>query len=206
MYTKTNKTKQRMIGPLIATPKGDAAIFGNHHNILDRSNVGIKEEVNAQDILHLETDKIKPKKEAAHRTEKEINLSHLKNLKAIFQQSIDLKTGCISSKIFSSTFGEVMGGMTEKQLTLLFMKIDANCDDLINWDEFSSYILMRSEGQKSMKEQGDSALVEEESNLKRHVPTNHKEMIVRVCDSYWFVEIGLFTNCPLCADSIHQES
>lgn len=156
-------------------------MFDLHYNNASRTD-GSRDGV--EDSLHMETDKIKPylfKDVAAYRAEKEINLSHLKDLKAIFQQYIDHKTGCITSKIFASYFGEVMGGMTERQLILMFMKIDVNCDDLINWDEFSSYILMRSEGQKSMRDQGDGALVEEESNLKRHVSTHHKEMIVRVC-------------------------
>lgn len=120
------------------------------------------------------------KNETVPRVEKEIDISNLKDLMIVFQSNVNEETGCISSSVFSSIFGNVMGGVTANQLLVMFMQIDVDCDGLINWDDFSSFLLLRSEGQKLMKDQNDGNYIEEESNLKRHVSTHHKEMIVRV--------------------------
>ena len=37
-------------------------------------------------------------------------------------------------------------GGDEEALSKLFCRIDANCDGTIDWDEFSSYMLLESSG------------------------------------------------------------
>jgi len=39
-------------------------------------------------------------------------------------------------------FGEILNGaLSTEQMTMLFMKIDANTDGNMSWDEFSSYMM-----------------------------------------------------------------
>lgn len=43
---------------------------------------------------------------------------------------------------FREVFIDVLGGnMSFDQMTMLFMKIDANSDGTVDWDEFSSYMM-----------------------------------------------------------------
>jgi hypothetical protein len=79
-------------------------------------------------------------------------------------------------------FATVLGdGLTDDQLEQLFMKIDVNTDNLIDWDDFSSYMLLRAEGKKAMKEALETMLFDCSSSRSGYpMPTYHKEMIVRV--------------------------
>jgi hypothetical protein len=44
---------------------------------------------------------------------------------------------------FREVFGKVFhGALSYDQLTTLFMKIDANSDGTVDWDEFSTYMMM----------------------------------------------------------------
>jgi hypothetical protein len=43
-------------------------------------------------------------------------------------------------------------GGDEEALKKLFCRIDANCDGTIDWDEFSSYMLLESSGAASIRE------------------------------------------------------
>lgn len=43
---------------------------------------------------------------------------------------------------FKEAFSEVLGeGLTEEQMSLMFMKIDANRDNYIDWNDFSTYMV-----------------------------------------------------------------
>ena len=35
---------------------------------------------------------------------------------------------------------------TKRELTYLFMKIDANCDGTVDWDEFTNFLLLENQG------------------------------------------------------------
>ena len=64
-------------------------------------------------------------------------------------------------------------------MTILFMQIDANTDNQIDWNDFSTYMLMRADGRKTMKEKEETQLFEQA--VIPHIAANpHKEMIVRI--------------------------
>lgn len=69
--------------------------------------------------------------------------------------------------------------LTDEQLNHLFMKIDANTDNYIDWDDFSTFMLMRAEGQKKMKEEAENQLFEIEPSILHRIPlpTPHKDLI-----------------------------
>jgi hypothetical protein len=49
---------------------------------------------------------------------------------------------------FMEAFGSIInrdGSMTQEQIARLFMQIDANSDGGIDWNEFSTYMLMESQ-------------------------------------------------------------
>lgn len=65
---------------------------------------------------------------------------------------------CVSSILFCCAFLLVTGilqtedGGDARALAKLFMRIDANSDGTVSWDEFSSYMLLESQGSASIRE------------------------------------------------------
>ncbi|KAJ2996375.1 acetylornithine aminotransferase [Globomyces sp. JEL0801] len=102
-------------------------------------------------------------------------------IKLLETRCADPISGKIPMETFVEAFGQVLGkGLTEEQMVTMFMKIDSNTDNLIDWDDFN--MLLRAEGQKQMIEAQEIQLFEvDENNSKRHTTnTQHREMIVRV--------------------------
>ena len=91
--------------------------------------------------------------------------------------NVDKNTGLLSSLMFKRVFNGTLGDLSEREMQMLFMKIDINSDDLISWDDFSSYMLLRSEGQKLMRERSTG---EFDTDERKTFQTPHKEMILRV--------------------------
>jgi Ca2+-binding EF-hand superfamily protein len=72
---------------------------------------------------------------------------------------------------FREVFSTVLGSsLSFDQMTLLFMKIDANSDGTIDWDEFSTYMI-----NVNGEEEEISALIEEKK--RRAINCHHKDMI-----------------------------
>ncbi|KAJ3185585.1 WD40 repeat domain 95 [Geranomyces variabilis] len=72
-----------------------------------------------------------------------MNMNHFEQLMVLFQshENEDGSTGFDIDK-FREVFGKVVGGnLTHDQMTMLFMKIDANSDGTVDWDEFSTYMM-----------------------------------------------------------------
>ncbi|KAG5456493.1 MAG: hypothetical protein BJ554DRAFT_3750 [Olpidium bornovanus] len=75
-----------------------------------------------------------------------MDISHFEKLMETFQSHTneDGSTGFDIDK-FREVFGSVLGGnLSFDQMTMLFMKIDANSDGTVDWDEFSTFIMMGS--------------------------------------------------------------
>jgi hypothetical protein len=56
------------------------------------------------------------------------------------------------------------------------MKIDVDTNDFIDWDDLSTYLLLRSEGEKMMNSH-EPKLYDSNVNV---IHTDHKEMIIKV--------------------------
>ena len=71
-----------------------------------------------------------------------IKYEDLVKLKEVFGQE-----GELEEEDFVREFGQVLGdNLTETQLTHLFMKIDANSDGSVDWDEFTNYMFLNNKG------------------------------------------------------------
>jgi WD40 repeat protein len=104
-----------------------------------------------------------------------MNINHFEQLMVIFKshRNEDGSTGFDIDK-FREVFGRVLGDhVSFDQMTMLFMKIDANSDGTMDWDEFSTY-MMTVNGD----EEESHALVEERK--KKSCPSPHRDMIVRI--------------------------
>jgi WD40 repeat protein len=67
-------------------------------------------------------------------------------------------------------------------MKILFMKIDANTDDLVDWDDFSTFMLLRAQGESDMAEEEEHVLfdVDAASHPRSHIMTPHKDVIKKM--------------------------
>jgi len=94
--------------------------------------------------------------------EDRINLSQLMDLKAAFDRADTDHGGTLDIDEFLAAFGNVLGkNLTEEQLTHLFMKIDANSDGTVDWDEFTNFMLLENENAGERNQAEGSATLSE---------------------------------------------
>ncbi|KNE54965.1 hypothetical protein AMAG_00905 [Allomyces macrogynus ATCC 38327] len=105
-----------------------------------------------------------------------MNIHHFEQLMAIFkshrnedgEEGFDIDT-------FREVFGKVLGGnLSFDQMTQLFMKIDANSDGTVSWDEFSTFVVMVG----GLNQDYTKAIVDEK--IRKMVDSSHKDLIKRI--------------------------
>ncbi|KAJ3016984.1 WD40 repeat domain 95 [Thoreauomyces humboldtii] len=104
-----------------------------------------------------------------------MNMNHFEQLMVLFQshENEDGSTGFDIDK-FREVFGKVVGGnLTYDQMTMLFMKIDANSDGSVDWDEFSTYMMTGA------LENSEAHSIFDE-RIKKLFNSPHKETIRRI--------------------------
>ncbi|KAJ3092125.1 hypothetical protein HK100_007012, partial [Physocladia obscura] len=100
------------------------------------------------------------KDKALYRAEREINLHHFRELRNVFQ-----KQNRMNIDEFRATFGKVLDeNLSADQMGLLFMQIDANTDDAVDWDEFSTFMLLRDDRKSRMLEEASTTLFDTPAN------------------------------------------
>ena len=73
-------------------------------------------------------------------------------LREAFEAADIDKGGALEIDEFVEAFGGVIGkGMNSKQINQLFMKIDADSNGSVDWNEFMNYMLLENETLSSMK-------------------------------------------------------
>ncbi|KAI9139143.1 WD40-repeat-containing domain protein [Paraphysoderma sedebokerense] len=106
-----------------------------------------------------------------------MNIHHFEQLMRIFQehQSEDGEGGFdIDTVSFREVFGKVLGGnLNFDQMTQLFMKIDANSDGTVSWDEFSTFVMMGG-----IEQEVGKIVIDE--RIRKLVTSPHKDMIKRI--------------------------
>lgn len=90
----------------------------------------------------------------AARKREAVNLSTLMQLKQAFDAADDDGSGGLEMHEFVTAFLSVpsMGYQSEEQLMHLFMKIDANSDGTVDWDEFTNHMMLEQERQLATEE------------------------------------------------------
>ncbi|XP_033640138.1 WD repeat-containing protein on Y chromosome-like [Asterias rubens] len=129
------------------------------------------------------------------RLEDEMNNDHLHKLQEIFEEADEDGGGGLDIDEFRQAMRKIMGeGMVDdKELAIVFMKVDANCDGTVDWDEYLSYMLMEYQERDHM------------SNLFKEIPfpkplreihSNHRDMLSKV---------GFYQNLNLRHGNLHDE-
>ncbi|KAG4097981.1 WD40-repeat-containing domain protein [Neocallimastix lanati (nom. inval.)] len=106
-----------------------------------------------------------------------MNIRHFEMLMEKLQEhrNEDGSTGFTMEK-FLEVFGEILNGaLSTEQMTMLFMKIDANTDGNMSWDEFSSYMMSGA----LEKDDSSSLTIFDEKNKKTYMSL-HKDIVIKV--------------------------
>jgi hypothetical protein len=86
----------------------------------------------------------KKKKEPRMTLGAEISASQLQHLNKVFMDADEDGNGSLDIEEFVRALGPFFGeGTTREKLTLLFRRMDANLNGEVNWDEFSSFMLLQ---------------------------------------------------------------
>lgn len=113
---------------------------------------------------------------ANSKQETHMNIHHFEQLMITFQEHVneDGSSGMDIDK-FREVFTDILGAhATYDQMTLLFMKIDANSDGSVDWDEFSTYMMAAS------NEENSSVSIVFDDRIRRLLNSPHKDMIKRI--------------------------
>jgi len=108
-----------------------------------------------------------------------INARDLEKLKVLFDKNE--KEGCdgLDLNEFINVISKVMGSDTdEKIFTQLFMKIDANSDGSVDWDEFTNFLLSENQGIDQMGKDSQADFIITPMPVS---PEPHRDMITTVC-------------------------
>ncbi|KDO18286.1 hypothetical protein SPRG_16324, partial [Saprolegnia parasitica CBS 223.65] len=99
-------------------------------------------------------------------------LSELMKLHGVFEQD-----SALTEKQFVSHFGSILGGdhWTPTQISQLFMKIDANSDGTVDWDEFTNFMFLNANATKDSSATSTAAFLPRDDYVAEETPvTTHR--------------------------------
>ena len=101
----------------------------------------------------------------------EMSKMGLLHMQALLNEFKNDESGDFDMDEFVEHMSEVMPGMTEEALEAVFMKVDANSDGSVSWDEFSNYILAAGNASdaNASKQEGGALLEGPEPDLNREI-------------------------------------
>eukprot|EP00948_MAST-09A_sp_MAST-9A-sp1_P000153 g153.t1 len=119
----------------------------------------------------------------------QISITDLQRLWEEFQRADIDGGGSLEEDEFVDVFGQILGGgkMDKKQLLQLFMKIDANSDGSVTWDEFTNFTLLEDQGALNMQKIAHACELsiqkfrDHPATVKRY----HKDTISSICIGYY---------------------
>lgn len=96
-----------------------------------------------------------------NRLEDQMNHEDLELLERIFEEADEDGGGGLDLDEFREALKRIIankGGILpdEDELAIIFMKVDANCDGTVDWEEFCSYMLMENQLKDVMSRSGNS--------------------------------------------------
>uniref|UniRef100_A0A6U6E0C0 EF-hand domain-containing protein n=1 Tax=Guillardia theta TaxID=55529 RepID=A0A6U6E0C0_GUITH len=110
-----------------------------------------------------------------------ISLQDILTLKERFDSADIDGGGSLDMQEFMDAFGSILnkdGSLTREQIRRLFMQIDANSDGVVDWNEFSTYMLMESQMSGSLvSEKISKFFISDTSGLKQDDENSHNEHV-----------------------------
>ena len=108
-------------------------------------------------------------------------MSEFHQLRGAFLDADSDGGGDLDLDEFTEAFGKILGPSLSKQdIINLFMKIDADSNGTVNWDEFVDYMMLENQSKMTMRDEDDRRYFET-SVIPDTCPRNcHTQMISRV--------------------------
>ncbi|XP_028518792.1 WD repeat-containing protein 49 [Exaiptasia diaphana] len=113
--------------------------------------------------------------------EDQMNNENLEMLQQIFEEADEDGGGGLDLDEFRQAMIKTMAGKGElpddHQLSIIFMKVDANCDGTVDWEEFCSYMLLEN--------QLKDVMTSEDREMEfpfpaREIPSAHRDSMPRI--------------------------
>ena len=115
--------------------------------------------------------------------EEPVSLSTFVKLKEAFDAADADGGGDLDVDEFVRAFRDLMPGADDARLRQLFAKIDVDADERIDWDEFSTYVLLSDQAQEEMREASTGSHYLPPARNQRVLfdnQTRHKDLLTRV--------------------------
>jgi len=120
--------------------------------------------------------------------EDQMNNENLEQLQKIFEEADEDNGGGLDIEEFGQAMKMAFGSMNElddKQLSIMFMKVDTNCDGTVDWEEFCSYMLLENQQKDSMSRDYIDLPF---PNPAREIPSPHHDSLARIA---YFPSLGV---------------
>ncbi|XP_066480842.1 EF-hand calcium-binding domain-containing protein 8 [Tiliqua scincoides] len=109
--------------------------------------------------------------------EDQINYDHLRKLERMFREADVDGGGGLDMEEFRKAMKKIMGGISDEDVDVIFMKVDTNCDGSVDWEEYLNYMLREYRGKDDMLK---NEMIPEFQITMKPVPVAHAEEIVKI--------------------------
>ena len=112
-----------------------------------------------------------------------MTLVAFRELKAAFDAADEDGGGELDVDEFVATFRRIVPDATRSELRALFAKIDTNSSETVDWDEFSSYVLLAEDANERMRgDRGGATYAPPDRSMRALFDnrTRHKDLMTRV--------------------------
>jgi hypothetical protein len=122
-----------------------------------------------------------------------LNIERLQEIMQFFEDATESGHDGLDIEAFVYAFRTVLGGdTTDRELRLMFMKVDANSDGTVDWEEFSNFMLLENEGAGRLGDDlgfagftaPDELALSSDAALYAHRDTISRLRYARGCDRY----------------------
>ncbi|XP_070604832.1 EF-hand calcium-binding domain-containing protein 8 [Erythrolamprus reginae] len=108
--------------------------------------------------------------------EEQINYDHLQKLERTFREA-DVDGEGLDMERFRKAIKKILGELSDEDVDVIFMKVDANCDGSVDWEEYLNYMLREYRGKDDMLK---SKWLPEFQPSMKSISVSHSEDIVRI--------------------------
>ena len=112
----------------------------------------------------------------------------LRDLRAAFDEADEEKLGSLSEQQWKKSalrFYLKDGGIPLDEFSQYFIKIDANCDGRVSWEELVNFMLLEISNARSVQQSEEAVSLSKIPQSPSVIQNRHKTAICQIVQSYW---------------------